>query len=415
MAKITNVFQKGEIKKETHPKRITKWIHYTKLKSNKYQYCEPRDKEEIECLADLIQADGEVLQDLLIRKIDADEYVIIAGHKRRAACKLLAEERGMKQFEFLPCIEKNISDVKAEFQVYSSNGHHVETAYETMHKLERMQYLLNHYPEEFPDIQKGRMVERLARQFRLSKTTVGEYQKISKNLGDKAMEAFKNGKVEKSAAVTLAGMTEEEQEVVLDKGITTDKELKKYKKENLEPSANQILKSYTFLQVEKYDCPNRKVTIQKLADAYGKGHAGIHNSEIDIVCTPLTISLDGREITWKRYGRLLDDIIPPYRLEEQAIRNNPAREPCFGTRRVQIPEKVYHAILSQEQRFLIVKTGEGYQRGQMLELWTMENGVEKGSELRVMVTDILSSENEPGLKDGYSLLSLSELFTGLEL
>ncbi|MFR3347925.1 MAG: hypothetical protein ACLTSC_00760 [Mediterraneibacter faecis] len=59
------------------------------------------------------------------------------------------EERGKKEFEFLPCFEQNISDVQAEFQLYSSNCHHEETPYEIMHKLEWMQYLINNYPEEF--------------------------------------------------------------------------------------------------------------------------------------------------------------------------------------------------------------------------------------------------------------------------
>ena len=73
MAKLGDVFKKDNMTKaETHPRRITKWIHYTKLKSNKYQYCDAKDKEELEALADLIEADGEVLQDVLVRKINAD-------------------------------------------------------------------------------------------------------------------------------------------------------------------------------------------------------------------------------------------------------------------------------------------------------------------------------------------------------
>ena len=87
MAKLGDVFKKDNMTKaETHPRRITKWIHYTKLKSNKYQYCDAKDKEELEALADLIEADGEVLQDVLVRKINADEYEIIGGHKRTHAC-----------------------------------------------------------------------------------------------------------------------------------------------------------------------------------------------------------------------------------------------------------------------------------------------------------------------------------------
>ena len=82
MAKISNVFSKEEVKKTAHPKRITKWIHYTKLTRNEKQYCDTKDIEEIEGLADLIEASGMVLQDLLVKKLDSDEYQIIAGHKR---------------------------------------------------------------------------------------------------------------------------------------------------------------------------------------------------------------------------------------------------------------------------------------------------------------------------------------------
>ncbi|MBT9716505.1 hypothetical protein GPK57_11550, partial [Anaerobutyricum hallii] len=53
MAKLGNIFNKEEIKKEEqHPRRIIKWIHYSKLKENVEQYCPARDKEEIESLAD---------------------------------------------------------------------------------------------------------------------------------------------------------------------------------------------------------------------------------------------------------------------------------------------------------------------------------------------------------------------------
>lgn len=87
MAKISNVFAKEEVKKTTHPKRITKWIHYTKLAKNEKQYCDAKDKEEIEGLADLIEADGMVLQDLLVRKTNSDEYKIIVGHKRHTTLR----------------------------------------------------------------------------------------------------------------------------------------------------------------------------------------------------------------------------------------------------------------------------------------------------------------------------------------
>lgn len=236
MARIDSIFKTETKKAETHPKRITKWIHYTKLRENQKNYRggdtdEKRalSRRRAEQLADLIEMDGEVLQELLVRKVDTDEYEIIAGHHRCLACKILVEERGKKQFEFLPCVVRNTSDVRAEFSQYSTNGYDTKTDYEIMYEIDRMKYLLTNYPEEFPDVQSGRMVERLSKKLNMPKTTVGEYLTISKNLGESAMEKFKSGELKKSAAVQLAALPEEEQAEIVATGKITHKEVKAYK------------------------------------------------------------------------------------------------------------------------------------------------------------------------------------------
>ena len=38
MAKISNIFKEETRKADLHPKRVTHWIHYTKLKDNPAQY-----------------------------------------------------------------------------------------------------------------------------------------------------------------------------------------------------------------------------------------------------------------------------------------------------------------------------------------------------------------------------------------
>lgn len=236
MAKFGQLFGNEELKKTEakHPRWEMKWLHYTKLHDNSGQYCDEKDPEEIIALADLIEADKGVLQNLLVRKIDADEYEIIAGHKRRRACRYLVEERGREQYAFLPCMVRSVSDVHAEFELYSSNGYHPKTDYERMHELERMQYLLNTYPEEFPELQTGRMVERLAKQMNMPRTTVGEYLSISKNLGEKGKQEFKEGNLKKSAALELAALPEKEQEELIEQGTILHKDIKAYKEKQQE-------------------------------------------------------------------------------------------------------------------------------------------------------------------------------------
>lgn len=401
MAKISNVFLKEEVKKTIHPKRITKWLHYTKLVRNEKQYCDAKDKEEIEGLADIIEADGIVLQDLLVKKLDADEYKIIAGHKRHAACKLLVEERGKTEFEFLPCFEQNVSDVQAEFQIYSSNCHHEETPYEIMHKLERMQFLINNYPEEFPEIQGGRMVDRLAKKYNLSKSTVGEYLTISKNLGDTAMEEFQKGEIDKSAAVTLASMPEETQNMALEEGHKTDKELKAYKKKVLEPTSNEILTAYNELNIKEIDSPDRKETYKKLIENYGKPRRGLHTDAIDIDCTSKTIIINNKEISWNRFVKLIEEVIPAYQV---AVQERKTKKKLFRKKKeLEVSYETYERLISGQQRCVLVKE-DNYQEAELIDIYAFGKDGYDTEAIEFTITYI--NKQEAGIEKGYSLLNL---------
>lgn len=323
MAKLGNIFNKEEIKKEEqHPRRIIKWIHYSKLKENVEQYCPARDKEEIESLADLIQATGEVIENLSVSKLDTDEYKIIAGHKRCQACKLLVEERGLKEFAFLPCIVNNFSAVQESFRVMASNGYHTKKPYELMHEITEMEKLLREHPEEFPpSLQKGRMVERLSKKMGIARATVQEYQQISRNLLPEAMEKFKEGEIEKSAALTLARLPEKMQKEVIEQGITKNVDIEEYKQKNLEPGAVEIRVSYRLLGIDEYDrsTVSRKALVKFLRGRYGSTSYKISQGEIRISCSDKKISISERSITWERYVAMLDQYCPKEEKEEPEL------------------------------------------------------------------------------------------------
>lgn len=201
-------------------------VHYSKLVQSDFQYREITDAA-VEKLADLLEADGEVLQPLLVRKKGADSYEILAGHKRFLACRMLVEERGEEKFAMIPCCIRAMNDVKAEFSVYSTNGYESKTPYEIMKEIEGMARLMKEHPEAFPE-GKGRLVERLAKQLQISRSVVSDYQNISRNLGTAGKEAFRTGALDKSAAVTLAALSEEKQEEIIDQGITTRQKIREY-------------------------------------------------------------------------------------------------------------------------------------------------------------------------------------------
>ena len=155
-------------------------IHYSKLIQSSFQYREIA-AEAVEKLADLLEADGEVLQPLLVRKKGADSYEILAGHKRFLACRLLVEERGEEKFAMIPCCIRAMNDIKAEFSVYSTNGYENKSPYEKMKEIEGMARLMKEHPEAFSE-GKGRLVERLAKQLQMSRSVISDHQNISHNL-----------------------------------------------------------------------------------------------------------------------------------------------------------------------------------------------------------------------------------------
>lgn len=236
MAGLSKLLQEDATlrKDDTLPKMVIRYIHYSKMRSNKKQYCDAQDDEEIISLAWKIHAARGLLQPVVLRKTDTDEYDIIAGHKRRLAIKYLVEVMGFEQYALVPSYIKNESDVRTEFNLYASNGFHNKTDYEKMTELVEMKRLLEQYPDEFPEFPAGRIVEKLEKQIGMARSTIGEYLSIDKKLSEKGMEAFKSGEINKSAAVALASLSHEEQDTLLDEGVTKQKDIKAYKEEKTE-------------------------------------------------------------------------------------------------------------------------------------------------------------------------------------
>ena len=319
------------------------------------------------------------------------------------------EERDKKEFEFLPCFEQNISDVQAEFQLYSSNCHHEETPYEIMHKLERMQYLINNYPEEFPEIQGGRMVERLAKKYNLSRTTVGEYLTISKNLGDTAMHEFEKGEIDKSAAVTLASMSENDQIQALASGYKTDKDLKNYKAEVLTPTIDEIIAAYDELGIKEIDDSDRKIPCRKMIEKYGKSYTSLHSDGISIECTPKKITINDKELTWNCFSKLLDKAISV----DQIVLQDRKDKEIIGNERqcLKVSYECYQRLITGKQRCVFVRD-DSYRETEVIEIYAANPSGYNTKVMMFIITYI--NEQESGMENGYSLLNLELIKDSVE-
>ena len=322
MAKFAEVFteQVERVDASKTKTRKIQFIHYTKLIDSAYQY-RNRNREMIVSLADLLKADGEILEPCIVRKSGAgsDNFELIAGHKRTLAVKYLVEEEKLEEFAFIPCIVKTFSDIRAEFAVYSTNGYDEKTPYEIMKEIEGMSRLLKEYPEEFPEFAgKGRLVEKLAAKMKMSRSVISDYQNISHNLGEKGMQSFKEGRIDKSAAVTLASMSEDKQEEVLEQGLTKREEIKSYTdKQKKEPSYEDVMAFYYLCGREDLSGTGKEDWAEILKKNYGRTRSGYRSESLHYDCGPRGIQFEGcNEITWKRFVSLLKEYLPDDAHEE---------------------------------------------------------------------------------------------------
>lgn len=213
---------KDAVIQKNKPKFEVQMIHYSKLHPSEDNFY---STGEIESLANMMALSGEIKQNLLVKKVDFGEYEVIAGHKRRLAA-IFNVERGLSNFEFLPCKEEDTEDIFNEYNLITTNSTQRDrTHYERMQEVQRLKRII---PKLLGDENiKGRALRRiLEEETNLAGGTIASYEKISKNLIPNGMQKFKSGEIGLTTADKLSGLEPIEQESVL--------------RENPKPTPNDI-------------------------------------------------------------------------------------------------------------------------------------------------------------------------------
>lgn len=266
MPNINSFFD--EINKDTETKiqnTHIRNIDYKNLYESEFQYRTFSD-DSVKKLANIIYVDGKVLEPLVVRKKGSDSFEILSGHKRCAACKYIVEELKDESFRMIPCQVVDINDTQAEFMVYSTNAYDKKTDYEIMREIEGMKKLLTEKKADFPTHKGQKTIEVIAKLLDISRSSVSDYQRISNNLGKKAMEKFKNNEIDKSSAVALSTLKEDKQEEFIDKGIDTYTKIKeKVSTENTE-KGNKELENKENKELENIDNDSSIVKNKLLLD-----------------------------------------------------------------------------------------------------------------------------------------------------
>ena len=178
-----------------------KSIHYSQLVPNTNQFY---TEKELEDLADIIQILGGVAQNLLVRKKDAEQYEILAGHRRWRASQIVVQ-RGFPEYAYLPCLVIECNDDVAELLLILTNSSARSdlNGYEQMMQVVRLQELLPKINKD--ETLKGRVLRKeIALSTKRSESTIQNLMYTAKHLSKDGMQAFKEEKLTPAAALYLA-------------------------------------------------------------------------------------------------------------------------------------------------------------------------------------------------------------------
>lgn len=162
-------------------------------------------------------------QPLRVRPAEAEgRYVIVSGHRRRAAVAKLVED-GNKDLRDIQCIVERNQESAAMQElrlIFANSDTRKMSSADISRQAQRVETLLYQLKEEgyeFP----GRMRDHVAEACKISKSQLARLDVIRKNLEKSWQAGYEKGKLAESTAYALARMPQERQRAIFD-GLKKD-------------------------------------------------------------------------------------------------------------------------------------------------------------------------------------------------
>lgn len=202
----------------------------------------------LDALADNIATVG-LQQPILVRKQDNGRYMIVSGHRRRAAVEILAKNDPEHWTEIQCIVEQDaVSPALQQLRLIYANANTRSMTSaelgEQAAQVEKLLYQLKNEGYDFP----GRMRDHVAEAVNASKTKLARLKVIRENLADGWMPAYKNNIIVESTAYELAHMPKEWQKLILDEKINANVSLRSVYADDVKKIMER------FQQIEKIKC-----------------------------------------------------------------------------------------------------------------------------------------------------------------
>lgn len=199
---------------DNKPRMEQRWVWLNQIEPDEFNG-EIYSIAGVEALADDIKLNG-LLQFPLVRYMPGGKYMIISGHRRVAAIRLLAKEEP-EQWKMIPVIlDPDKDDTSAHIKLISANAVNRELSQrEIMKQTLKMYSLLTEQKEK--ENLPGRVRDMVAKKLNMSAGAVGEYMAIEQNLIFYLKQDFLKGELSKAVAVELSKLTKVDQIKWLDR------------------------------------------------------------------------------------------------------------------------------------------------------------------------------------------------------
>lgn len=389
---------------------------------------------DIEQLAQDIYAVG-LLENLTVvyAPSESGDYRLIAGERRWRALKLLVEQ-GHKEFEFVSCQVKTPAEENEEIvQLIIANTYRNKTAKDILEEEQRLKETLQRMKKDGLTLQgykldSGRLRDIIADMLKMPTTKIAQIESINKHLIPEFTEELKEGRLTFSAAYELSGMTEEEQNDLLEKyeesGLTF-KEIKEAKEANRQQTDGEQIPGQIEMQEEN---PNETEKTQNEPEEDPDEYEDAHPESITSLCyscaryescnvkTGTCRSCDrylNRAETQKtaeqRYNEEQEKIdretARKLKEQEEAVKTLPS-EKEKKVHSVKIGKEFFEDVKNNIKTFELRKNDRNYKVGEILELHEYEAGEETGRTCRKLITYMLKEFT--GLQDNYCILGLKD-------
>jgi ParB family chromosome partitioning protein len=194
-----------------------------------------------------------------------DRYIVVSGHRRRAACMLI-RDGGSAQFkDGVPCIIElgEASDALRRLRlIYANSSTRQLSAAELSRQAEEVTRILYELKEQGMEFS-GRMRDHVAEACRLSKTKIGRLHAIRANCINYVLDAFDEGKINESVAYEFSRLDK-----ALQHRIYTNHLRLGYKLEALTADYIQQMAS-TYQKLITIRCPKTETGLRCV---YAEGH-----------------------------------------------------------------------------------------------------------------------------------------------